>query len=403
MTAIQRFRILQLVPEPLPSFRADVATLFGKYLPRHDIECHIVGKAGQGEADGHGFASARRPPRHARRWRNELAFAWLCLRSAWSVPKAECDIIQVRDMVSIGLAALCIARLRGMRFAYWVSFLVSEGRIERARAELARKRSLHYTLVLVKGLAERWLLYKLVLANADHVFVQSDAMLERMAAHGVPRERMTAVPMGVDTERFGAPAVQGRRLPGWEGLPVLAYLGTLDGARRMDKVVDTLALLRPRYPGIRLLLIGDSPTPSDVAALRGHVRASGLEDAVHITGWLPAEEALALLAGADAAISYIPRGDLFDISSPTKLLEYLALAVPCVGNDTPDQVHVLYRSGAGWLTGSTPEAMAKGVAAILDDPHEARQRAARGPGFIEQNRSYRVLAERLAGRYRSLV
>ncbi len=27
--------LLQLVPEPLPTFRADVAVLFGKYLPRH--------------------------------------------------------------------------------------------------------------------------------------------------------------------------------------------------------------------------------------------------------------------------------------------------------------------------------------------------------------------------------
>lgn len=396
-------RILQLVPEPLPSFRADVATLFGKYLPRHDITCDIVGKAGQGDMDGHGFASSRRPARHARRWRNELSFAWLCLRSAWTVPKGECHVIQVRDMVSIGLAALCIARLRGLRFAYWVSFLISEGRIERARAELARRRSLHYTLVLMKGLVERWLLYKVVLANADHVFVQSDAMLERMAGRGIPRERMTAVPMGVDTERLGTTAVTGRRLPGWEGIPVLAYLGTLDSSRHMDKVLDTFALLRPRYPDIRLLLIGDSPTRSDIDALRAHARKLRLEDALHITGWLPSAEALALLAGADAAISYIPRGDLFDISSPTKLLEYLALAVPCVGNDTPDQVYVLYRSGAGWLTGSTPKSMADGVAAILDDPQAARRKARLGPAFIEQHRSYRVLAERLAARYRTLA
>ena len=211
------------------------------------------------------------------------------------------------------------------------------------------------------------------------------------------------MPMGVDTERLGNAGVQGRRLPGWEDVPVLAYLGTLDSSRCMDKVLDTLALLRARYPAIRLLLIGDSPTKSDIESLRAHARTLGLEDAMHITGWLAPEQALALLAGADAAISYIPRGDLFDISSPTKLLEYLALAVPCVGNDTPDQVHVLYRSGAGWLTGSTPQAMAEGVASILDDPQSARRRAAKGPEFIEQHRSYRVLAERLAGRYRSLA
>lgn len=398
-----RFRILQLVPEPLPSFRADVATLFGKYLPRHAVACDIVGKAGQGEANGQGFLSMRRPARHKQRWRNELAFAWLCLRTALTVPKRDCDIIQVRDMVSIGLAALAIARLRGMRFAYWVSFLMSEGRIERARRELARRFTLHYTLVLWKGLAERAILYRIVLARADHVFVQSDAMLERMAARGIPRARMTAVPMGVDTEKLGAAAISPRRLPGWEGAPVLAYLGTLDSSRHLDKVLDTLAILRRHYPGARLLLIGDSPTPSDVAKLREHAAGLGLADAIHITGWLAADDALPLLAGADAAISYIPRGELFDISSPTKLLEYLALAVPCVGNDTPDQVRVLSASDAGWLTGSTPEDMAQGVAAIFDNPAAARARAAAGPLFIEENRSYRVLAEHVARRYRALA
>lgn len=397
------FRILQLVPEPLPSFRADVATLFGKYLPRHAVGCDIVGKAGQGEAEGQGFLSMRRPARHGKRWRNELAFAWLCVRTALTVPKRDCDLIQVRDMVTIGLLVLAIARLRGMRFAYWVSFLMSEGRIERARRELSHRKSLHYLLVLWKGLAERAILYRIVLARADHVFVQSEAMLERMAARGIDRRRMTAVPMGVDTEKFGVATISPRRLPGWEDARVLAYLGTLDSSRHLDKVLDTLAILRRGHPSARLLLIGDSPTPSDVARLREHAGRLGLADAIHITGWLAADDALPLLAGADAAISYIPRGDLFDISSPTKLLEYLALAMPCVGNDTPDQVRVLSSSDAGWLTGSTPEEMAQGVAAIFDNPQAARARAANGPRFIEENRSYRVLAEQVAARYRTLA
>ena len=33
-----RVKILQLVPEPLPSFRADVTAMFGKYLPREAPE-----------------------------------------------------------------------------------------------------------------------------------------------------------------------------------------------------------------------------------------------------------------------------------------------------------------------------------------------------------------------------
>jgi glycosyltransferase involved in cell wall biosynthesis len=377
------FRLLQLVPETLPSFRADVATLFGKYLPRHGIDCALVGRG---------------PALHRQRWRNELAFAWHCIRSAITVPKKQVDLIQVRDMVSIGLVVLLVARLRGIPFAFWCSFLMSEGRVRRAREMLALRPSLHYRMVLWKGLIEKALFYRLLLPAADKVFVQSDAMLEWMVARGQDRAKLFAVPMGVDTEVLDRTTTP-TRLPGWEGLPVLAYLGTLDSSRDLNKLIDVLAIVRRVYPNVRLLLIGDSPTHGDVDRLFQYAGLCGVVDALHVTGWLDSKAAWPLLAGADVAISYIPRGELFDISSPTKLLEYLALAMPCVGNDTPDQVVVLNRSEAGALSDSSAQAMANCVLAILDDPVTARVRAARGPAFIEAERSYRHLAETLSAQY----
>jgi glycosyltransferase involved in cell wall biosynthesis len=210
--------------------------------------------------------------------------------------------------------------------------------------------------------------------------------------------------MGVDTESFLADAVAPRRLPGWENVPLVAYLGTLDAARRHDKVLDALLILRRTYPTARLLLIGDSPTPSDMDKLREHGAAIGLPpDAFAITGWLPRSEAIPLLAAADAAISYFPRGDLLDSASPTKLLEYMAMGIPAIGNDNPDQVVLLQASGAGWLTGSEAPDFAQAMAAILADPAAARQRAAAGPAFIEEQRSYRVLSREVAQRYHELV
>jgi len=403
---MKRLRILQLVPEPLPTFRADVATLFGKYLPRHGVETHLVGKgsAAPAPADGQGFASQRRAQTGAR-WKSELSFAWLCLRALLGASRRNCDLIQVRDMVSIGLMALCIARLKRIPMAYWVSYLISEGRIQRARDDLARStgwRSLRARLVLAKGLVEQRLLYGVVLPHADHVFVQSDAMAALMADKGVPPSRLCPVPMGVDMENVSA-TLQPRAWAGWEHKPVIAYLGTLDRSRCMDKVIDALVLVRKQIPDACLLLIGSSPRPEDIALCLNTADQLGVDEAVKVTGWLPASEAWQYLLGAQAAVSYIPRGALYDVSSPTKLLEYLALGMPCVGNDTPDQEAVLSASGAGWLSASTPEAMAEALSAILRDPAAARRRAAAGPDFIEQVRSYRVLGEHVARRYHAVL
>jgi glycosyltransferase involved in cell wall biosynthesis len=398
-------RILQLVPEPLPTFRADVATLFGKYLPRHGVQCHVVGKGSAAPADDQGFASSRRASAGAR-WRAELSFLWLCLRALLGASRRSHDAVQVRDMVSIGLLALLVARIKGLPMVYWLSYLMSEGRIERGKVGLARQsgwRSLRARLVLGKGLAERWLLYRVLLPRADHVFVQSEAMARLVAQHGVAAERISAVPMGVDMEAVLRPPPAARHWSGWEGRPVVAYLGTLDRARCLERLLDALLLVRRELPGTSLLLIGSAPQQDDVALLLAAARERGLEDAVQVTGWLPAAQAWQYLLGAQAAVSYVPRGALYDVSSPTKLLEYLALGMPCVGNDIPDQEAVLAASGAGWLAASTPQAMADALLAILRDPQAARRRAAAGPAYIESARSYRVLGAALAARYRTLV
>ncbi|MGK5027843.1 glycosyltransferase [Janthinobacterium sp. RB2R34] len=395
--------ILQFVPESLPTFRADVAVLFGKYLPRHGVTCDIVGMPSQQAPQEQGFRSVRTPRFHAGRLRRELAYQATCVRALLQAHRADCDAIQVRDMVPTGLLALLVARLKGIPFYYWVSYLISEGRIERARADLARRRTVRSLLVLSKGLVERWLLYRVLLPRADHVFVQSEAMLRMMQQRGVAALKMTAVPMGVDTEVLGTQTIVALRPEGWESVPLLAYLGTLDQSRQCERMLDALQIVRRDVPGACLLLIGASDTPSDVAALLDYARRAGLADQVRVTGWLPSSQAWQLLAGADVAVSYFPRGLLFDVSSPTKLLEYLALRMPAVGNDSPDQAQVLSGSDAGWLTASDPAAMAGAMVEILHDLPAARARARGGAAYIEAERSYRVLAGELAACYHRLA
>ena len=397
-------RILQLVPEPLPTFRADVAVLFGKYLPREGVRCDIVGKAGSGTLETAAFASAARPPAGGSRWAREFAFFRLCLRRLWHANRRETDVIQVRDMVTVGIAGLIAARLKGIPFVYWMSFPMSEGRILRARAELAARPALHYRLVLLKGLVEKKLLYRVVLRYADHVFVQSAEMRSMVSREGIAADKLTPVPMGVDTEAIKPEHITARRLPGWESVPVIAYLGTLDRARQLDLIMDAVVLLRQQHPAARLLLIGDSSTPADIVKLREHAASIGLPDnAYAITGWLPVAEAMPLLAGADMAVSYFPRGPLLDSASPTKLLEYLALGIPSIGNDNPDQILLLTSSQAGLLTDSSAAGFATAMATILADPVDARARAASGPAWIDRERSYRVLSTVVAQRYRSIL
>lgn len=388
-------KLLVLAPELLPTHRADVATLFGKYLPRHGVICDLIGRSDGKPApsqQGYAYASMHRVPGDGGRLRSELRFLGTCLRRVFGARRGEYAAVQVRDMVTVGLLTMLAAKLRGLPFVYWMSFPMCEARIVRAREQSG----LRARIVLAKGMIEHWLLYRVVLPAARHVFVQSDKMAEMVQGKGVPASKITAVPMGVDTELLAAPDAPPER----GTVPQIAYLGTLDRLRRLDELIDALQLVRRHHPAATLLLIGGGE-PSDATSLLAHAAKLGLQDAVSITGWLPSSDAWKLLRGADVAVSYIPRGLVYDVSSPTKILEYLALGMPNVGNDIPDQAWVLRNSDAGWLTQTTVEALAEALCEVLDNPEYARQRAAKGPAFIENTRSYRVLAEQLAGRYRA--
>lgn len=397
--------LLYFIPEPVDTHRADVAVLFGRALAEVGVRTCLVAAAGGTVVPERAWRFYT-PNTKGGRLRRELAYLGCVCRALWR-ESPDADLIQVRDMVPVGLLALAWARLRRKPFVYWMSYLMSEGRMERAAVSLSQAEGvlarLKERLVWLKGYAEAALLYGWLLKRADHVFVQSAAMRSHVIARRVPAERVTAVPMGIDASRFRRETLRPQRLPGWDGCHLVAYLGTLERTRQLNVVVEALSLVRQQFQNARLLLIGDGPQPADVEFLRSCIQSHGLDDSVHITGWLAPAEALPLLVGADVAVSYIPRTAILDVSSPTKIIEYVALEVPSVGNDSPDQEIVLRSSGAGIVTRSTATALADGIIAVLSEPQLARQRAALGPSYVRKERSYGVIAAGVEAVYRELL
>ena len=94
---------------------------------------------------------------------------------------------------------------------------------------------------------------------------------------------------------------------------------------------------------------------------------------------------------------------LFDVSSPTKLVEYLALGIPGIANDIPDQQRVLDDSGAGLCVPMDVGAFRDAVLEVLGNPVAARRFAARGPGYVQAHRTYAVLAAKVAAAYERIV
>jgi len=164
-----------------------------------------------------------------------------------------------------------------------------------------------------------------------------------------------------------------------------------------------VAALREREPAILLVIAGDAPSADEMEWMRSSISARGLDDHVLLTGWLPQHAALGYAVRAEVGLSPIPRGDLFDVSSPTKLVEYLALGIPSVANDIPDQQLVVTQSAAGLCAPMEAAAFRDAVLELLGNPTMASQFAARGPAWVQTHRTYTVLAQRVAAAYEQIL
>jgi len=406
-TSPRTLTIYKVIADGFPTYRADVAVLFGKYLPVLGIRTHLVAQLAPGiEADkapGWPGGTLELLPRYESRMRSHLAAFVGTTRSLLRLPKGRFDAIQIRDQVFVAIPGLFVARRLGVPFFYWMSFPLSEA-AQRTAADLGLKVGLIRFLVLwTRGRLGAWLLYHVILPRSDFIFVQSDRMREDVARMGIDPAKMMPVPMGIDPERFARAATVPVDRSRLAGRRVIAYLGTCDRMRRIDFLFEVLARVRARVPDAMLLIVGDAPEDEDKRWLRQRAVDIGVADDVLITGWVAPEEGQAWMANAEVAVSIFAPDPLLDSCSPTKLVEYLAMGKAVVANDQPDQSVVVNESQAGLCVPFEVEPFASAVERLLADPREASRMAARGPDYVRRQRSYPILAEQVAAAYRRWI
>jgi len=391
--------------EPCPTFRPDVAALFGKFLPRLGVATDIVAERGTAEGEvrwggGEALLVSSRGARPGKYLANMAHY----VRALFGADRSRYQAIQVRDMPLVALLGLLAARLKRLPFFYWMSFPAPEGQIM-----LARKRGLSLGLaaylfpLLWRGWLYHFVLYRIVLPRADHVFVQSERMRDDLVAKGISAAKLTPVVMGVDLERSVPERISPVADPRLAGKRVLVYLGTLARGRRIEILFDVLRLVRARCSDALLVLVGEAEDAAQERWLRECARDAGVADAVLFTGWLPIEEGWRYVRAAEVGLAPYPRGSLLDSGSPTKVVEYLALGVPVVANDNPDQERILREGGGGLCVRLLPEEFAAAICTLLADAPMRRRMAARGQAYVRASRGYHVLAKLVADKYAELL
>jgi len=398
--------MLYVIPDQFPPFRADVVDLFGKQMPArgHIIDWLMLGvnkfsgiRSSQEWLGNHVYLYPK--SKYGGLPGRILSNIYGLIGDLMILPlsiKGQYSVIQVRDKIFAGLISWCAARLTGARFVYWMSFPIPEAKIYQANNKYVPYR----WFVWLKGQSMRLFLYKAVLPLADHIFVQSDRMREDVANAGISFEKMTPIPMGIRKEQVRKP--ENARAPNTQE-PLLLYLGVIMKLRQTEMLVGVLAKVRERYPKARLLLVGEAQHPGDILAVNNEVARLGLTDAVSVTGFLPMEQAWAWVEKADICISPFAPIPVLLSTSPTKLIEYLAMAKCVVANEHPEQCKVMHESGVGACIPWDISAFSDEICKLLDAPDSARIAASKGPEWVLNNRTYDLIAEITEEKYSNII
>jgi glycosyltransferase involved in cell wall biosynthesis len=241
-------------------------------------------------------------------------------------------------------------------------FAVLAGRLCGVRAVVVAKRNVDAfetpRQVALQRLAHRW---------ATHVTAVSETVAGTVVALGVPRERITVIPNGVDVERFRVPPAPRAELGAADGVPLIGSVGCLAPRKDQGTLLEALARLDARGVAYRCALVGDGP---DRAALEAQVARLGLGERVRFLGERPDVERL------------LPALDLFVLSSreegiPNALLEAMAAGRASVATAVGGTPEVMEDGVSGWLVPPhDADALAAALADALARPAEAARRAA---------------------------
>lgn len=167
--------------------------------------------------------------------------------------------------------------------------------------------------------------HSIVLRWAHYVFVVSEPLAETVIAnYGIDRSAIRLLPLGVDTKRFTPVDESYDRLG-------IVYIGTLNRYRGIDTLIKAVDNLSPELKAnVRLDLFGkgDEKYITDLVSCA----SGGSPLKVQWHGMIPHEDIPKRASKSDIAVSPLPAYEAYQVSSPAKIFEYLALGLPVVAS-----------------------------------------------------------------------
>lgn len=304
-----------------------------------------------------------------------------------ALPSQNIFTLRLRNALDIS-SALELARL------------VREYRIEVVHAHLARdyplaalatKRNRRTKFIITRHVLFRLnKLHAVTLSHVARVICVSNAVQRSLLAQKIfPANKLTVIPNGIDFHRLDAGLQNFNRAEFRRRMnipPESLVIGTVGEIKRQKGHEDFLraaAIIARVRASTHFIITGADTTRTGEhrASLERLINELGLNDRVHLTGWL--DDISSLLAALDVYVS-ASHTESFGLS----IVEAMALGLPVVATMTEGAREIIENEDVGVLVPINDfETLASSVLRLLEDAHERTRISTLARTFIRQRYS----------------
>lgn len=232
---------------------------------------------------------------------------------------------------------------------------------------------------------------------ADHVIATSSQISTGLAeAFGLPPERFTTLPTGVDLDVFtpeGPKAdLRGSRIPA--DVPLIGTVSILRRAKGHTHLIDAMKLLIDGGRKVHCFIVGDGGMRSNIER---HIVQAGMDDHITMTG--NRDDVPAIMRSLDVLL--MPS---LHEAVPQAANQALACGTPVIGSNIGGIPEVIRDGETGRLVPPGDAGLlASAIAATLDSPEESRRMALAGRERVRENFSLAAMTDRLDALYAAHV
>ncbi|HAV14975.1 MAG TPA: hypothetical protein DCX25_01475 [Candidatus Pacebacteria bacterium] len=224
---------------------------------------------------------------------------------------------------------------------------------------------------------------EMAMRRAKAVFVPTQ-FVKKVVARYVDAQRITVTPEGVADAYVHAPLVKESPFP----YPYVLYVGSLYPHKNVPVIVRALASL----PNMQFVVIsGRSVFQESFFTL---VKKMGVENRVHMLGYVPDTDAARIMQSAVALIQP-SKSEGFGLSG----VEAMAAGTPVIASDI-DVFHEVYKDAAAYFNPDDASALAKQVRGLLVPAW--RKTAIRRGKTIAKTYSWKTMADQTLSAYQKV-